>query len=207
MILYGSKALFEPVGLFTAKCHLYLQHPHDCCRNVPYRNPQCLTWDDQSHTQIPWTFDLNNTTTEDESIPGVSINPIDLFADAEAQDALEITDTPRILSTELYRHQKQALTFMMQRERGWAMDGNHRDIWKAEQDLLGKRSYQNIITGLRQSTSPRAFMGGLLIDAPGLGKSLSILALIASSIESQKHSVTDKASVFSTLVIVPKTCK
>lgn len=202
--LYGPGTLFENVGTFAAKCNLYLQHPRNCDLNVPYRNPHCLS-PEVSHTT--YTFELNDATNENRLGIQIPANPIDLFADAPVQDALTDADTPQILSTELYKHQKQALTFMTQRERGWALDGHHRDIWKEEKDVVGRVSYVNTISGLRQTRPPDQFRGGLLIDAPGLGKSLSILALIALGVESQAQRISEKASSSTTLVIVPKTCK
>lgn len=203
-ILYGPAALCEPVGIFAAKCNLYLQHPRHCTWNVPYRNPQSLPSEDGGTV---YTFDLKDMV--DGCSPGleVSTNPIDLFADATVPDALEEANTPYALSTELYKHQKQALTFMAQRERGWAINGQHKDIWKEEKDTLGRLSYQNIISGLMQTTPPHQFRGGLLIDAPGLGKSLSILALITSGIGSRVSRTSDHEDSSTTLVIVPKTRK
>ena len=97
----------------------------------------------------------------------------------------------------LYRHQKQALTFMLTRERGWALQNSHGDIWKQN---LGKDSqrrydfgrelihsllmtrYVNNVTGDSQLHPPPNFRGGILADAMGLGKTLSMIALIASDI-------------------------
>ena len=175
-ILYGPSSLFEAVGTFAARCHLYLQHPWHCDRNVPYRNPHCLS---PEGGRIVTTFDLHATLSSfSHSSLEISANPIDLFADCAEQDALDEANTPTNLSTELYKHQKQALTFMIQRERGWAMDGHHKDIWREEKDPVGRSMYKNLVSGTRQLTRPDQFRGGLLIDAPGLGKSLSIIAQI-----------------------------
>lgn len=204
-ILYGPNSLFEAVGTFAAKCHMYLQNPYHCDRNVPYRNPHCLSREDG---RIIFTFDLH-AAFRPFSRPGleISTNPIDLFADAGEQDALSDAYTPQNLSTELYKHQKQALTFMMQRERGWGMDGHHKDIWKEETDSFGRSIFQNLISGMKQMTRPDQFRGGLLIDAPGLGKSLSIIALILSDAENQEQSVQEHAPLLTTLLVVPKTRK
>ena len=203
--IYGPSTLFEAVGAFAAKCHLYLQHPRHCNQNVPYRNPHCLS---PENSRIVYTFDLN-ATTGPFSYPSQEIpaNPIDLFADAAEQDTLSDTHAPRNLSTELYKHQKQALTFMMQRERGWAMDGHHRDIWMEEHDSFGQSIYQNLISGMKQMARPDQFRGGLLVDAPGLGKSLSTLALILSDTEIDGQNSLECAPSSATLLVVPKTCE
>ena len=203
--LYGPSTLFEAVGAFAAKCHLYLQHPRHCDRDVPYQNPHCLSPEDG---RIVSTFDLHTTLGPlSHSCLDISANPIDLFADFAEQDALSEAYAPQNLSTELYKHQKQALTFMLKRERGWAMDGHHKDIWREEHDSFGRPVYQNLVSRMKQVTRPDQFRGGLLIDAPGLGKSLSIIALISSDAENEGQSLPERARPLTTLLVVPKTCE
>lgn len=205
VILYGPSTLFEAVGAFAAKCHLYLQHPRHCDRNVPYRNPHCLSPEGGREVS---TFDLHATLGAfSDSCQDISENPIDLFADAAEQDGLSEAHAPQNLSTELYKHQKQALTFMMQRERGWAMDGQHKDIWREEHDSFGRSIYQDVISGMKQVRRPDQFRGGLLIDAPGLGKSLGIIALVSSDVENESQGVPEYAYSSTTLLVVPKTCE
>ena len=205
VILYGAPALFEPVGRFATSCKLFLQHPRNCNKNVPYRNPHCLSPPEGDNV---YTHDVDTTSyLDDHRNLELSANPIDLLADAADQEALVGTESPQALQTTLYEHQKQALTFMMQREHGWAMDGHHKDMWKEQKDAFGRASYFNTITGQKQILAPQQFRGGLLIDAPGLGKSLSIIALIASDSECITQDLSKQASLPTTLLVVPKTCK
>ena len=204
-ILYGPSTLFEAVGAFAAKCHLYLQHPRHCDRNVPYRNPHCLSPEDG---RIISTFDLHDALgTFSHAGLDISANPIDLFADAAEQGGLSEAHAPQNLSTELYKHQKQALTFMMQRERGWAMDGHHKDIWREEHDSFGRSIYQDLISGMKQVRQPDQSRGGLLVDAPGLGKSLGIIALMSLDVENEGQSVPEHPHSSTTLLVVPETCE
>lgn len=195
VVLYGPPTLFDHVGLFTARCNLFLQHPRYCDRNVPYKNPQCLT---PRTNEITYTYDLAQTLVTVAPCEGSLANPIELFTAGEEQARLEEADTPLDLISELYRHQKQALTFLLQREEGWALDGRRKDIWTSEQ-VAGRLTYINTITSQRQTKPPPPFRGGLLIDAPGLGKSLSVIALIAAGLA--------KNPDLTTLLVVPKTCK
>jgi SWI/SNF-related matrix-associated actin-dependent regulator of chromatin subfamily A3 len=95
-------------------------------------------------------------------------------------------------------HQKQALTFLLRRERGWAMDDTERDIWTKEKDGYGRTRlvlsmeihtaiiksgcrYINNVSGSYQDEPPPYFQGGLLADDMGLGKTLSMLCLIAAN--------------------------
>ena len=68
--------------------------------------------------------------------------------------------------------------------------------------------YLNNVSGNRQLHAPRAFRGGLIADHMGLGKSLSMIALIASDANEMgpRHpSLTEHAKT--TLIIVPSTRK
>ena len=123
------------------------------------------------------------------------------------QEGLAEADSPLDLHTKLYKHQKQALTFMLQREEGWALGGHHKDIWKEERDIAGRPRYINTITSRSQYRPPPSFRGGLLIDAPGLGKSLSIIALIAADRRSASFARHGKGANLTTLLVVPKTCE
>lgn len=204
IVLYGPPSTFEDVGIFTAKCNLFLQHPRYCDRNVPYRNPQCLSRKDDN---IVFTYDMTSGPATADFFTDTLANPIDLFADIAGQEGLAEADSPLALSTQLYKHQKQALTFMLQREGGWALDGHHRDIWKAEREVTGRLTYINIVTSRRNNQPPPPFRGGLLIDAPGLGKSLSIIALIAAHRRVTSNVGHGKGANTTTLLIVPKTRK
>lgn len=206
VILYGPPTLAGLVGLFVSRCNLYLQHPWHCDRNVPYHNPQCLS--PPKNTETIYTYDLSDALDlETVSDSEMYINPIDLFADSTEQETLADAASPQALRTDLYKHQKQALTFMMQRERGWAMSGHHKDIWREETEASGRVVYFNTVSGQRQLKPPKSFRGGLLTDAPGLGKSLSIIALIASTRESQGQIQNERTFLTTTLLVVPKTCK
>lgn len=205
VIIYGPSNLAENVRLFASRCNVYLQRPLHCDRNVPYKNPQSLS---PENADTIYTSSLNDVyDMEILSDSGMFLNPIDLFADSTEQETLADAASPQALHTVLYKHQKQALTFMMQRERGWGMSGHHKDIWKEETEPSGRVVYFNTVSGQKQIRPPKDFRGGLLTDAPGLGKSLSIIALIASTRESQGQIHNERALLATTLLVVPKTCK
>lgn len=205
-ILYGPSSLFEAVGQFTANCNLFLQHPKHCNLNVPYQNPHCLS---PETAETVYTKDISGKVY-DESDAAIQDyqNPIDLFADSAEQEDLAVSRSPHALRTELYKHQKQALTFMLLREKGWALkSGLRKDIWRTEIDATGRSVFINTISGQKQVKPPEDFRGGLLIDAPGLGKSLSIISLILSTKVNQGPRGFTDAPLAATLLIVPKTCK
>jgi SWI/SNF-related matrix-associated actin-dependent regulator of chromatin subfamily A3 len=76
-------------------------------------------------------------------------------------------------------HQKQALSFMKRREKGWRLDSPSADIWGIDRQHPCTE-YINNITGDRHDEPPPDFRGGILADDMGLGKTLSMIGLIAS---------------------------
>jgi SWI/SNF-related matrix-associated actin-dependent regulator of chromatin subfamily A3 len=201
-ILYGAAGLFEAVGEFASKCKLFLQHPRFCDRNVEYHNPHCVA---RESGNVLYTYHLEFLVPEDEG-PSVLLetlsNPIDLFARDDDENNLEEARPPESLRTELYKHQKQALTFMSRREKGWLLTEDGHDVWRKITRPGGSMAYMNVITGHEQTRPPPEFRGGLLADAPGLGKTLSIIALIARAKEDRLSSLI---STSTTLLVVPKT--
>ena len=204
VILYGPAALFDFVGSFVSNCGLYLQHPKHCDRNVRYRNPQCLRQPTQnvwSTQDVERTFHFG-TSTESE----VLCNPIDMFAEQSGGQILPETDEPGAIQTKLYKHQKQALSFMLQRERGWNFNGHLRDVWCLERNAFGRPCYVNAVSGVKRVKPPPELFGGILSDAPGLGKGLSIIALLAASKDLSLRTPNASSSA-TTLLVVPKTRK
>ena len=198
-VLYGPVSLFDDVGNFAATCGFYLQHPIYCDLDVPYRNPHCLrpVGGDVSTFEMLRMLDVQSVS------PDTYSNPIDMFAELDDHNALSETSPPDSISRQLYPHQKQALTFMLQREAGWALTSSSKDVWKKEIDHNGQHWYMNTVTGSQHRREPPAFKGGLLIDAPGLGKSLSILSLIATDLQSAEFTGAGLSAVSNTLLVVP----
>ena len=97
----------------------------------------------------------------------------------------EMEPDPRV-QTELLKHQKQGLSFMMKKEkpRQFGDDGKIPDsFWQIRLGLNGQRTYYNVVTGHTQREAPPETLGGILADMMGLGKTLSILSLVATTLE------------------------
>lgn len=122
---------------------------------------------------------------------------------------LDEAPQPSVVKSTLKRHQKQALYFMICREQGW---GNHHkipDIWE-QMDNDSGRIYVNTITSMHGANMPRQIYGGIIADPMGLGKTLTMIALVASDLDSQTPMPVDDdldqtvlPSIPATLVIVP----
>ncbi|KAF1982148.1 hypothetical protein K402DRAFT_424856 [Aulographum hederae CBS 113979] len=173
--LYGPLRLFDKVGKYFEACEICLQDPDDCDRNVRYRNPHRLSG-----------FDENATFTLEEQIQAMEMRKEvldrarDYLSDVGKKEYLPETETPSLLQTQLYSYQKQALSFMLHREKGWDLEGPWPDIWKQVKHDDGSILYLNTITEEISAEMGPQFRGGILADHMGLGKTLSMIALVAS---------------------------
>ncbi|KAL2128220.1 hypothetical protein VTI74DRAFT_9476 [Chaetomium olivicolor] len=106
-------------------------------------------------------------------------------------------------------HLKQALTFMLRRERGWAFRGNESDIWEYLDAGHGEY-FLNRISGAHQVEEPPPFYGGIIADPMGLGKTLAMIALVATDLDNNSTEDVEldidqeeKPRVSATLIIIP----
>ncbi|KAK2067592.1 hypothetical protein P8C59_001317 [Phyllachora maydis] len=92
---------------------------------------------------------------------------------------------PRI-TTELLKHQRQALYFMTTREKDKIPDDRQgtqtSSSWQRRRDQYGAEYYYNVVTDQQQHERPPPTRGGILADMMGLGKTLSVLALITKTL-------------------------
>jgi hypothetical protein len=196
--VYGPADLSNDIGDFFQSCDLYLQDPVECDRNVPYINPHCMATEEEP----PMTFDLQLSSGQTSS----KIMEPDFLDTLVTPLRLPELDTPQGLRTELLSHQKQGLYFMTERERGWNFNEPSTDLWYKEMTRMGPQ-FVNNLTQARQASTPEPFRGGILADSMGLGKSLSMIALImqdaAASAKSPPRTSHTNFDVPTTLLIVP----
>ncbi|KAH6714003.1 SNF2 family N-terminal domain-containing protein [Leptodontidium sp. MPI-SDFR-AT-0119] len=180
VILYGPPSLEveDGIGQFLSQHQMYLQDPIGCERRVPYRNP---------HIIPPENEDVMMTDSLDCPLDNLGVERLEVGPDLLAElmkdeEPLAETESSEVVTTSLFSHQKQALTFMLRREQGWQLE-SCRDIWTAKRDAFGRTRYTNNVTGHGQGEPPPEFQGGLLADDMGLGKTLSMICLIVADIE------------------------
>ncbi|CAK7222539.1 hypothetical protein SEUCBS140593_004933 [Sporothrix eucalyptigena] len=190
MTLYGPADLLDELGTWLEDNEIFLQDPVDCHagRDVVYRNPQRLSVAldpascscvsvfllQQKQSSSSLHMVLQDRTSEPDVLEILS-NHMDLEEAAQ----------PASIQTDLKSHQKQALTFMLQRERGWAFDGHSQrpDLWQLVDTSAG-RVFLNHISDSCQADEPRAFSGGIIADPMGLGKTLTMISLVATDLDS-----------------------
>ncbi|CAK4031125.1 Helicase-like transcription factor [Lecanosticta acicola] len=119
-----------------------------------------------------------------------------------------------IITSQLFDHQKQALHFLMDHERD-DFEGDDlpaHSLWEYRAKDNGQRSWYHKITYEESAQKPDYVRGGILADVMGLGKTLSILALIAHTVDDafrfHREDPPPSADVMrnarATLIICPK---
>lgn len=105
-----------------------------------------------------------------------------IFDNLKQDDDLPEAEPHARITTSLLKHQKQALWFMQNREK--PREGHDEySMWKPETGRNGATSWYNVMTGHSVENEPEPTYGGILADVMGLGKTLNMLSLTASSLD------------------------
>ena len=191
LMLYGPRKNGKAVGRHLSHKNLWLRNPPRVEPGIKYENPQLMEGPKPppvvkerapASSSVPASVAPLMTRTVEE-IRSEVLGVFDSLTKSE--DLPEMEPDPRI-QTELLKHQKQGLYFMTQKEqpRQLAEDGTSSDsFWRIRYAANGQKLYHNVITGTSQRDPPPETFGGILADMMGLGKTLSILSLIASSLD------------------------
>ncbi|WQF88244.1 Putative helicase, P-loop containing nucleoside triphosphate hydrolase, SNF2-like domain superfamily [Colletotrichum destructivum] len=203
--VYGPFSEFEEIGNWFQEYDVYLQDPVHCHLDAPYANPHKLSSNDL--TWCPMVWQVVSQSSDQVFLKDIT-DRIDMLDMLNSRSDLEEANQPTVIATELKRHQKQALTFMLRRERGWGFQDGQSDIWGVV-DTTQRRSFVNFVSESYQNEEPPQFYGGIVADPMGLGKTLTMIALVATDLEDQKP-VVDTGAIaegkhFSgaTLIIIP----
>lgn len=192
LMLYGPRKNGRIVGNHLSQKNLWLRNPPRVEPGIKYENPQLIEGPKPppvikerappSSSSLPMSVPPIMTRTVEE-IRSEVLGVFDSLTKSE--DLPEMEPDPRI-QTELLKHQKQGLYFMTQKEkpRQLAEDGTSSDsFWRIRYAGNGQKLYHNVITGASQRDPPPETFGGILADMMGLGKTLSILSLVAGSLD------------------------
>ena len=131
----------------------------------------------------------------------------EMFKSMKSGADLGEVEADPLLLTKMYPHQKQALAFLMDRERMRSTenlchkripagentqdndDENMISLWRPRRDVYGRFiGWQNLVTEVEFGSDrpPPQCRGAILADDMGLGKTIVIIALIAASLTDAK---------------------
>ncbi|GAP84855.2 putative transcription termination factor 2 protein [Rosellinia necatrix] len=187
LVLYGPRKSAPTVGKFLSQKEVWLRKPFVYDNGIQYENPQDNEgWKPPpppALRQQPLYPPPPQMVRSVEEIRSEVMGVFDSLTKNE--DLPEMVPDPRV-QTELLRHQKQGLSFMMTKEqpRRFVPNGKTPDsFWQLQYSPHGQRLYRNVITGQVQPQKPPETFGGILADMMGLGKTLSILSLVATTLQ------------------------
>ncbi|KAF9580769.1 hypothetical protein BGW38_002449, partial [Lunasporangiospora selenospora] len=120
-------------------------------------------------------------------------NQIDgVFKDLRSATDLPEVDPPSLLMTGLYRHQKQALYFLLEREKQEDYEDKVKNkltsLWRKRHALHRHPTFLNVITSQETTAKPASMLGGILADDMGLGKTITVISIIMATLNRGMHS-------------------
>lgn len=188
LMLYGPRKSSRAVGRHLSLKNLWLRNPPRVESGIKYENPQLVEGPKPPPAikEQPKMVPVAAAPQMMRSVEEIRSEVMGVFDSLTKSEELpEMEPDPRI-QTELLKHQKQGLSFMMNKEkpRQFGDDGKIADsFWQIRVGLNGQRTFYNVITGHSQREPPPETLGGILADMMGLGKTLSILSLIVTTLD------------------------
>ncbi|KAL1956904.1 hypothetical protein VTO42DRAFT_6651 [Malbranchea cinnamomea] len=213
--LYGPRKMGESVGRFLGQKNVWLGTPNSVEAGYKVVNPHAEKRLLAERANSVNKFSVQSETRTAEEISSAVTKMFDQLQSAENLPEME---RPDLVKTPLLPHQKQALWYMTEKEKPRKLGPEEKDnnsLWRIKYHRNGQRFYQEIISGITSVEEPPQVYGGLLADMMGLGKTLSILSLVCSTLpESLKWAERDPgdsswfsgrtlSNVKTTLLIVP----
>lgn len=184
--LYGLRKDAELIGKHLGHQNVWLGTPFSWERGVMLFNPHAERRRANA-AFLPAVAARGRTGVNYEVRTAEEVNDavMKMFDQLQSAENLPEMEASDLLSTPLLRHQKQALWFMTEKEKPRRFGRDEKDnnsLWRMELRSNGTKRYREIISGTVTDEEPPQALGGLLADMMGLGKTLSILSLVASSL-------------------------
>ncbi|KAL1748579.1 SNF2 family N-terminal domain-containing protein [Schizophyllum fasciatum] len=198
LLVHTPKGNIPAVGHYFSQCSLWLSHmsaPFDLSRlsSMHYFNPHDNPLNPNFHTQHSHRSYNGGGGGGRWSTPAVSGKSVEvqrsqvdeLFKSLQGGDNLPETEPASEVATTLYPHQKQALTFLLQRERERrCADGNYSSLWQMRTNVHTlRKSWFHAVTNKEVFEEPKEAKSAILADDMGLGKTITCVSLIANTLQ------------------------
>ncbi|ENH67515.1 Putative SWI/SNF-related matrix-associated actin-dependent regulator of chromatin subfamily A member 3-like 1 [Fusarium oxysporum f. sp. cubense race 1] len=192
--IYGLRSKALDIGKRLSNGKLWLQRSSHGRHGFAYENPHFLnisiqdTGAGEVQDMQPALSDgvPKKMSKEDQLRKMVD----EVYKTVENSRELEMVEGGDKVTRQLLRHQKEALGFMLERESGH-INEKYR-LWEEIEHENGKFQYRHRITKRRKDIRPEERGGGILADEMGMGKSLSILALIMKTLDNGQQWAEDR---------------
>ncbi|KAL8672297.1 MAG: hypothetical protein Q9168_003240 [Polycauliona sp. 1 TL-2023] len=185
--IYGPKSKAEAIGKFLKSKSLKLLTPFNVDHGKEVCNPHAPTIRSDSILPRTSTYTASSSSTGfvTRTTEEIRSDVLGMFDNLQQSESLPEIEAQASIVTPLLAHQKQALGFMVSKERERVFGENEEDnnsLWRLRIRPNGQRTYYNVITGQEEHQKPPESLGGILADMMGLGKTLSILSLIVNNL-------------------------
>ncbi|KAF4844799.1 putative SWI/SNF-related matrix-associated actin-dependent regulator of chromatin subfamily A member 3-like 1 [Colletotrichum siamense] len=160
--IFGQPSVAMEAGRRLSAASIFLQHPKALHKGIEYRNPQFLLFPEDTTDMMAFVGITNDSPSARRARISDEISSIlDCLSDDPSGMTFEYTEHYGLLSAlkPAQRHQVQGVCFMMQRE------------YNPDPSLDSAK----IIS------TPNRHGGGIIADAMGLGKTLTVLTAILQS--------------------------
>ncbi|KAL7818824.1 SNF2 family N-terminal domain-containing protein [Trichoderma aethiopicum] len=196
IVLYGPFKYAKNVGAILERDHVPLYQPYIIQKGIKLCNPHTP---DYARAMKKPSSRANANRGGDGSrssnftprtVEEVRSEVMGVFDSLTRSDELPTMDPPTSIVTSLLTHQKQGLYFMMAREKPRELQLQEKGLvsfWRTKPSLNGQIIFHNVITGESQIVPPSSTRGGILADMMGLGKTLSILSLVATTMDEARQ--------------------
>ncbi|KAM0352350.1 hypothetical protein ACHAPU_002015 [Fusarium lateritium] len=166
--IYGSRPDSREIGNVLSEVY---ENPHFLSITLQDGPSGIQSTDLVINTEAP-----KKTSKEDQLRKMVE----EVYKTVENSREFDLVEGGDRVTRQLLKHQQEALGFMLERESGH-INEEYRLWQKVTQD--GRTQYRHRITKSRKATRPEEKGGGILADDMGMGKSLSILALVMKTLD------------------------
>ncbi|KAF7900918.1 hypothetical protein EAF00_003139 [Botryotinia globosa] len=187
--LYGPKKHALQIGRHLSHKQLWLRTPLSVEAGIPLHNPHAIERPSRALQPTSSTYSsyASRSQAPVRTTEEIRNDVLGVFDSLPRSENLPEMEPSSLITTELLKHQKQGLYFMINREKERNYEINDKcDLWKLRHGNNGQRIYYNVITGDEERKSPPQVLGGILADMMGLGKTLSILSLVATTLDDSR---------------------
>ncbi|PKY43125.1 hypothetical protein RhiirA4_340782 [Rhizophagus irregularis] len=192
IMLYGRPSNTKAVSTHLYERRLFLKDPIVYNVETRYSNPHTMSGNVYSNkiNQIVYKGYSGGSFGTTRSSEDIKNKMNKVFNSLMTADNMPELDPDQRLITTLYKHQKQALYFLVKREQynDFTNDQTNElmSLWRTRISAGRHLVYYNIVTNLEVHEKPVQMRGGIIADDMGLGKTIQMIALILGT---QKEAV------------------